>query len=223
MSADHSTTKSVAVTIYALCDPDTLAVRYVGKANDLAVRMRNHRFEVRNKRFRTRKVNWLRSLKGRDPVVVVLDTVAYEGWEEVERRWIAEMRSRGCDLTNYADGGQTSPVEGKGHTEESKAKMRASAIRNGSKPPSRKGQKTTDETRKRLSEAAIRRGCKPPNVGGWNKGIRRTHCKNGHEYSPENTRMCVRPDRVHQVCRQCERRIMCDFRQRKKEVSLARR
>jgi predicted GIY-YIG superfamily endonuclease len=63
------------VTIYALCDPDSLAVRYVGKANDMRARIRSHRHEAKSQKFRTRKANWLRSLGGRDPVVMILAIV----------------------------------------------------------------------------------------------------------------------------------------------------
>src|SRR3990167_6066075 len=101
-----------AVTIYALCDPDTGACRYVGKANDLAARLRNHRFEI--PRLHTRKVNWLRSLGGREPLVKTLELASRDTWQEVERRWIAVMRASGARITNFADGGQTSPVEGIG-------------------------------------------------------------------------------------------------------------
>ena len=125
------------VTIYALCDPDTGECRYVGKANDLVARLRCHRWE--KTRLHTRKANWLRSLGGREPLVKTLEIASSETWQEAERRWIAVTRASGARLTNFADGGQTSPVEGKGHTEASKEKMRATHFRLGTYPPSRKG------------------------------------------------------------------------------------
>jgi len=155
-----------AVTIYALCDPDTGACRYVGKANDLAARLRNHRFEI--PRLHTRKVNWLRSLGGREPLVKTLELASRDTWQEAERRWIAVMRASGARITNFADGGQTSPVEGKGHTEETKAKLRAAALANGARPPSRAGQVPWNKGRT---------GTCSPNCGqfrrgktAWNKG-----------------------------------------------------
>jgi len=36
--------------IYALCDPDTMEVRYIGKARDMGARLRSHRFEGKNAR-----------------------------------------------------------------------------------------------------------------------------------------------------------------------------
>ena len=161
-----------AIVIYALCDPDTGECRYVGKANDMRARSRGHRWEARGKRFQTRKARWLRSLGGREPAVRVLEVVAPDQWAEAERRWIAEMRLRGADLTNFADGGQTSPVEGRGHTQASKEKMRAAALANGARPPSRKGATVSAETREKLRASSLRNRNEPPPRGGWNKGLK---------------------------------------------------
>jgi len=194
------------VTIYALCEPGTFVVRYVGKANNLASRLRCHKWEVKSSKLHNRKINWLRSLKGKTPSVLVLAEVPKEEWQEAERYWIKEFRSQGFDLTNFADGGQTSPVEGRGHSEETKKKMRAMMLASGRKPPSRKGTTSSVETRQRQREASLRIGCKPPLMGGWNKGIKRTHCPSGHEYKPETTRVYCRKDRgyAYQICLICE-------------------
>lgn len=157
------------ITIYALCEPDTEIVRYVGKAKDLPQRLRTHRWEA--KCLRTHKANWLRSLTA-PPTVIILENVSEDEWDSAERYWIAEMRRRGFDLTNHALGGQTSPVEGVGHTEETKQKLRDIALSRGARPPSRSGTRASDETRKKLSVLAKARGCKPPPRGGWNKGLK---------------------------------------------------
>lgn len=158
-----------AVTIYALCDPDTKECRYVGKTSDLISRIRCHRWEAVSSPLHNHKVNWLRTLSG-EPTVEVLEEVGSNTWQVAERYWIREMREQGANLTNFANGGQTSPIEGKGHTEESKIKMRDAALRNGAKPPSRKGQVVTNEAREHMRVAALRRGAIPPSMGGWNKG-----------------------------------------------------
>lgn len=191
------------VLIYALCDPDSLAVRYVGKTTDMKARMRSHKYEAASGKFKTRKANWLRSLNGREPVILILATAKQGEWCKLERHWIKKMKDSGCDLTNHADGGQTSPVEGVGHTEETKAKLREIAIERGFAPPSRAGLLLDKETKDKISEAIKIRGNKPPNMGGWNKGKKKTHCIHGHEFTEENTCMIKRGDRQFQSCRSC--------------------
>lgn len=204
------------ITIYALCDPFTKERRYIGKARDLNARIRSHRWEAQSGRLHTRKVNWLRSL-GCDPFVEILEVCAEKDWQEIERRWIAEARTQGLDLTNYADGGQTSPVEGKGHTEATKQKCRESALRWGAKPPSRKGQTPWN---KGVSPGRVVRDQISATLKGnipWNKGVRSSYCPVGHLYSPENTRIRFRKseNRFYQSCRTC-------MRQRKLERRLRR-
>lgn len=200
------------VVIYALCDPVTGERRYIGKANDLASRIRSHRWEAKSGKLHTHKDNWLRSLSG-DPRVEVLQVCTRETWAQAERQWIAVARRNGERLTNFADGGQTSPVEGKSHTKEAKERMRAAAIRNGARPPNRKGQSVSVTARENMRKAALRRGVRPPPMGGWNKGIKRTHCPQGHPYSSENTRLVFRPSRnqPYQSCRTCERQSQAKY------------
>jgi len=191
------------VTIYSLSDPITGECRYVGKANDLASRIRCHRWEMKNPKFHTHKVNWLRSLGGAEPVVAVLVMADSYKWQEAERYWIAEMRRRGCRLTNFADGGQTSPLEGKGHSEATKQKLRELAIHRGCKPPSQKGAVASEATKAKLSAAAIQRNAVPPPIGGWNKGIKKLTCKSGHPLVTENVIVVSRDNRTYQQCRAC--------------------
>jgi hypothetical protein len=91
------------VEIYGLYDPDSLELRYVGKAKDAKKRFKRHLEE----RSLTRPINnWVRSLvqAGKLPVLKVLETVEDGKWEEAERRLIAHYR-QSCDLLNVADGG----------------------------------------------------------------------------------------------------------------------
>ena len=91
-------------SIYALVDPETDSVRYVGKANRPEVRLINHLNEIGS----TRKCRWVAALvkRGLGPRLIILEDVAEEVWQEAEVRWIVHFRSEGADLTNLTDGGE---------------------------------------------------------------------------------------------------------------------
>lgn len=182
-------------TIYCLKDPTTGAVRYIGNTNQpLSLRVNGHRWEARNSDKQTPKIEWLRTLDV-EPIVEIIETVPQSAGAERERFWIKKFRDDGADLVN-------SWMAGRGHTEESKAKMRAAALRNGARPPSRTGQPVSEEARQNMRNAAIRRGTKPPPMGGWNKGRRATHCKNGHDLSENG--YYDKNGRYH-YCKACQR------------------
>lgn len=96
--------------IYALCEPGTRTVRYIGKANDPKRRLREH--INRAARTNTHLGNWLRSLLslGEKPSLVVLREVSTEQWELAEERYIRLARGIGMCLTNATDGGDGVPM-----------------------------------------------------------------------------------------------------------------
>lgn len=90
--------------IYALVDPRTGIIRYVGKTTNPSFRLEGH---LRDRR-RCERVKWLRELKhaNLEPVMVILEVVhAPVRWQDREVFWIAMGRELGWDLTNVADGG----------------------------------------------------------------------------------------------------------------------
>ena len=92
--------------IYTLSCPDTGAIRYVGKSNDLQTRLRDHISS--SGRERTRRANWVRSLKrqGKKPVIESLDVVPESDWQRWEQYWIQVVGGCwGFDLTNGDAGG----------------------------------------------------------------------------------------------------------------------
>lgn len=92
--------------IYSLIDPRNHRVRYVGKTNDVRLRLRKHielalRSQRRNHRF-----NWIRSLvdAGQLPTLAIIES-GEGAWQAAEKHWIAFYRMAGCALVNATDGG----------------------------------------------------------------------------------------------------------------------
>lgn len=112
--------------IYALADPDTFEIRYVGKAVDFKRRYWQHQrpIEVRRNVYRAK---WIKSIlkRGMRPIPIFLESVTEQTWREAEVRWIASLREQGCRLTNIDRGGE------------------------GGTPP----EFVSEETRRKLSEA----------------------------------------------------------------------
>lgn len=101
MATKTPTPKPAAV--YALTDPSTGEVRYIGKANCPAARLATH---LRESGRLDRPVHrWIRKLRaaGAMPSMVVLEEAA--DWREAERRLIAQYRAAGARLLNVAEGG----------------------------------------------------------------------------------------------------------------------
>ena len=100
----------MTVSIYALTDPRTGQIRYIGKAKDPEKRYRQHIVESLAG-VSYRKCIWIRSLlrDGEGPGLVVLQRVSELWWEHAERRWISSERAKGDHMVNYLDGGETGP------------------------------------------------------------------------------------------------------------------
>lgn len=127
------------VYIYALCDPDTGEIRYVGQTTDIERRYKQH-LQVIGKPNTYRK-SWIQSLlkQGKEPVMRILEEATDDAWIEREKWWINEMRRQGARLTNLTNGGDG--VNGLKHTEEARRKMSEKA----------KGRAISHATRQKLS------------------------------------------------------------------------
>jgi hypothetical protein len=95
--------------VYALCDPRSGAVRYVGvTARPLWQRLKEHIYEARNMRGGRRKCLWLAGLldAGKRPYIILLARCSEREWESAEKLWVRRMRRNGTRyLLNEADGG----------------------------------------------------------------------------------------------------------------------
>lgn len=89
--------------IYALVDPVTDHVRYIGKSNNPKKRFSGHVVD----KIRTHKTGWIKSLKKQNllPVLEILDCVPKSEWELWETHYIGLYRGWGFNLTNNTLGG----------------------------------------------------------------------------------------------------------------------
>lgn len=133
--------------IYALCEPDSDTIRYVGKSDNPKRRFWDHL--ATSTRATTHLGNWLRLLKGTGklPLLEVLDEVPRPQWKFWEREYIRVFRAIGINLVNGTDGG-----DGVVPTPETREKML------GPNNPMF-GKKHSLETRRRIAEAGRGRVC----------------------------------------------------------------
>ena len=142
--------------IYALVDPRTRAVRYVGKANHPRARLRRHG-KAQSLASNARKAAWLAELADcGGPTQIVLESVPMDGWEAAERSWITRMRAAGHDLVNLASGGSGCSA----HSAEVRGRLSALAIGHGCSLETRaklsaaqRGRKHDEVTKERMSLA----------------------------------------------------------------------
>lgn len=115
----HAQDGNTTTFIYALVDPETKQIRYIGKSNNPTVRLYRHLKEKQH----TYKNMWIKSLRDRGfvPEVQIIEEVSIERWQERERYWIAFYRAQGLDLANGTDGGDG--VHGRKRTPEERARI----------------------------------------------------------------------------------------------------
>lgn len=95
------------VYIYALIDPITKEIRYVGCSLNADNRYKAHLHEASHN-HKCHKCNWIRKLvrEGNSPVLNIIDEVPEEDWQLAECAWIFHYREElECKLTNMTDGG----------------------------------------------------------------------------------------------------------------------
>lgn len=151
----------MSATIYALCDPTTDEIRYIGKTAKRPIeRLAEHIREARRGR-QLHSSAWIRALRS-PPVMRPLVVVSSDYANEMEIRTITRLRSRGYRLTNLTDGGEGN--SGWSPSEATRQKKRLVALRNfanGQKPPCNIGRRATPETRARLRSSHLGKSNSP--------------------------------------------------------------
>ena len=94
--------------IYAMVDPQTDKIRYVGKTSKGLEYRRQGHINAAKYNTDTYLLRWLRGLlnTGKKPVMQVLEEVEEEEWQDAERKWIAYGHKQGWALTNGTEGGE---------------------------------------------------------------------------------------------------------------------
>jgi hypothetical protein len=156
--------------IYALTDPRTGAVRYVGKtAVSPRERLCNHISEARNgRKTHLLRCVWIAELllAGLKPIMSILDTVSDGGdWQASEKHWISHYRATDCDLLNVTHGGNGSS----GLSPETRAKVSAARLGKKKSPltiermrAAQKGRTFTPEQKARIAATLRARAASDP-------------------------------------------------------------
>lgn len=125
--------------IYALCEPGSRKVRYIGQTVNPQVRFKHHLSGSSKKK--THLGYWLKSVldAGQVPNLVVLCETTEDQCNAEEIRYISAARAIGIRLTNATDGGEGMPNP----SPETRARMSAAHA----------GKKLSPEHRAKMSEA----------------------------------------------------------------------
>lgn len=128
------------VYIYALCEPGTRSVRYIGMSKDPARRLREHISNAR-RGLDSPLGEWLRSLSDKPNMVTLCETCE-AFWQDDEKTYIRAARALGMPLLNSTDGGEgtlnlspkalakrSAAQRGRKRSKETRAKLRAAWVR----------------------------------------------------------------------------------------------
>lgn len=92
--------------IYALIDPRTNEIRYVGKSSNVRKRLVSHIYKARHTPLEN-KSKWINDVIDNNlfPIVRILETCFGESWRQAEIYWIDSLRKSCCNLLNLDSGG----------------------------------------------------------------------------------------------------------------------
>jgi GIY-YIG catalytic domain len=186
------------IYIYQLTDPRDGSIRYVGKTNNLRIRLKGHK-NLRNNY--TRCNAWKKELQalGLQPKMEVVEEVADEAtWIEREQYWIDRRRAEGNILTNEAAAGASPRI---GNTVSEYAKQLARERYTGRPiPPEQRAQISASLTGKKQSvettakrQATINANRIAKGLPVWNFGDKEAQLKRNRERYSKKARAAGRP------------------------------
>lgn len=180
------------VFIYALKEPDTGEIRYIGKAMDPIFRLNRHIFRAAKNIEGNHKNCWIRSLlaKGMKPCLEIIDEAGLDTWPSVEAAYIQFYKESECNLVNSTNGG-----EGVEMTPETRRKIGDKTRLTSRGSTSNLGLHKSFETRSKIS--ASKKG------KSWSLEARQAHSKEirrGREHSQESKQNMKRA-----AIRRCQR------------------
>lgn len=90
------------IYIYALCEPNTEIIRYVGQTNNMNKRLYQHIYEAKSIEAKSYKNNWIRKLLRNEeiPEMILLDEVEETESNYWEGYWIEQCKVWGFKLSN---------------------------------------------------------------------------------------------------------------------------
>jgi GIY-YIG catalytic domain len=94
------------IMIYALADPETQAIRYIGQTSTPARRLKQH-LRSRGKSDTSNINLWLASLRGRGLAPRMLELEIVDDGDAGEVRWVAHYHGQGVQLINMNSGGSS--------------------------------------------------------------------------------------------------------------------
>jgi len=174
------------VKIYALTNPITNEIRYIGKTEmTLKKRLYYHIYDLKRCN-NEHKINWFNQFikENKKPNIILIDEVPYSNWKFWEMYWISQMKQWGFNLINYTDGGEgftseqekklwknkeyreyhtnrvkgdKNPFYGKTHSDKTKEILRKKCPRKGSKHGMyNKHHSIESKTKNRLSQPNLK-------------------------------------------------------------------
>lgn len=146
-------TAPIKYVIYALIDPNTDEIRYIGYTYNLRKRYNEHYYPSKLE-GNTHKNNWIKSLLKEGKKAKIEIICEYDNADilpQAEKMWISNYRILGCDLTNTTDGGDGQSIGFK-PSKETIEKLR---VLNSGSNNAMYGKHHTDETKQKISKSKL--------------------------------------------------------------------